>query len=122
MRGNIGQVVSSPGGHEFGEKLLDECFAVLKANGLDLRTTFVESNKARLKDAGSTLAASMLRDMESGSQVEADQIIGDLIKRAESTQVETPYLKIAYCNLKVYELKRIESLAKSQLAPTSSIK
>jgi len=110
MRGNIGQVVSSPGGSAFGENLLAECFAVLKANGQELRQAFVESNHARLKDEQSTLAASMLRDMESGGRVEADQIIGDLIKRAEAKQIETPNLQIAYCNLKVYELKRGSNL------------
>jgi 2-dehydropantoate 2-reductase len=48
----------------------------------------------------------MLRDMHNGNQIEADQIIGDLIVRGEKKGVPVPNLKTAYCNLKVYELQR----------------
>ena len=59
-----------------------------------------------LTEAGSSLTASMLRDMEAGAPIEADHVIGDLLSRAE-----TPLLRVVYTALKVYEAKRSRTLA-----------
>ena len=52
--------------------------------------------------------ASMLRDMERGAKVEADHILGDLIVAADAKNVQVPMLKVAYCHLKAYELRKSE--------------
>jgi 2-dehydropantoate 2-reductase len=48
----------------------------------------------------------MYRDMKAGQRVEADQIIGDLVKRAAATGVATPLLSAVLLRLRVYEQAR----------------
>jgi 2-dehydropantoate 2-reductase len=57
---------------------------------------------------GSPLTASMLRDIERGGPIEADHIIGDLLRHGESS----PLLRIAYTHLKAYEARRAREYAK----------
>jgi 2-dehydropantoate 2-reductase len=48
----------------------------------------------------------MLRDIRSNARIEADQIIGDLIRRAETNAkgaLSVPLLRIVYTHLKAYE-------------------
>ncbi len=106
MRANIGEIARSPGGKEIAEQMLNECLDVMKAHGHEPTEQFVRDTLARSVDEKSTLAASMLRDLERGNSVEADQILGDLIARAEKKGVEVPALKMAYCNVKSYEQRR----------------
>lgn len=108
MRANVGQIARSPGGVEITEQLLDECLSVFRACGNDPRSEFVNSTLARSIDPKSTLAASMLRDIERGGNTEADHILGDLIARAEAKNISVPILKIAYCHVKAYEVRRAE--------------
>ena len=44
--------------------------------------------------------------MEGGRPTESDHIIGDMIRRGAATGVATPLLRMALCNLQVYEAKR----------------
>jgi 2-dehydropantoate 2-reductase len=55
----------------------------------------------------STITASMLRDIERGGPIEADHIVGDLLRRstAQSSQ-DRSLLRIAYAHLKAYEARR----------------
>jgi 2-dehydropantoate 2-reductase len=106
MRANIGEIARSPGGKEIAEQMLNECLEIMKAHGHDPSEQFVRDTLARSVDEKSTLAASMLRDLERGNSVEGDQILGDLITRADRKGVEVPALKMAYCNVKSYEQRR----------------
>jgi 2-dehydropantoate 2-reductase len=56
----------------------------------------------------SPLTASMLRDVENHSRIEADHILGDLIQRGGSAQQRDAglsLLRIAYSHLKAYEAR-----------------
>jgi 2-dehydropantoate 2-reductase len=59
-----------------------------------------------LTTEGSPMTASMFRDIKAGAPVEADHVVGDLIKRAEVAKVSVPKLRIAYTHLKAYEKQR----------------
>lgn len=106
MRANIGEIARSPGGKEIAEQILNECLEIMRAHGHDPSEQFVRETLARSVDEKSTLAASMLRDLERGNSVEGDQILGDLIVRADKKGIEVPALKMAYCNVKAYEQRR----------------
>jgi 2-dehydropantoate 2-reductase len=56
------------------------------------------------------MMASMLRDIERGGAVEADHVIGDLLRR-EPRANPTGLLRIAYAHLKAYEARRERNLA-----------
>jgi 2-dehydropantoate 2-reductase len=55
---------------------------------------------------GSDFAASMLRDIEAGARVEADHVVGDMLKRARAAGVDPGPLRIAYAHLQAYEARR----------------
>jgi 2-dehydropantoate 2-reductase len=108
LRAAIGDIVQSPGGTETVLGLLDECRDVAEANGYAPRPAVVERSRAALTAAGSTLTASMLRDIERQAPIEADHVIGDLIRRGNpggSSADIMPLLRLAYLHLKTYEAR-----------------
>jgi 2-dehydropantoate 2-reductase len=61
-----------------------------------------------LLQRGSTLTASMLRDVERNGPTEADHIIGDLLARRprEAETGALSLLQIAHAHLQAYEARR----------------
>jgi 2-dehydropantoate 2-reductase len=106
MRATIGDIVASSGGLDFTLGLFDECCAVAEENGFATRPEFVERWRHTLTTPGSLLNASMLRDIENNSRIEADQIVGDLLERGRSHRLASPKLEIVYAHLKAYEARR----------------
>ena len=106
MRAPIGDVVAAPGGRDFMLGLLEEVRAIAEASGFKPRDTPVERTRAGLTAAGSPMTASMARDLANGYRVEADHVIGDLIRRGENLGIPTPRFETAYIHLKAYEAKR----------------
>lgn len=67
-----------------------------------------------LTEPGSTFTASMLRDIEANSPIEADHIVGDLLGRRDPATAKRDgesVLQIAYTHLKAYEARRARTLA-----------
>jgi len=60
---------------------------------------------ATLTQDNSELTASMLRDVERKARIEADHIVGDLLRRREMDERRTSMLAIAYAHLKAYEAR-----------------
>jgi 2-dehydropantoate 2-reductase len=112
MRGSIGEVVAAPGGSRFALQLLDEIVATATALGHAPTREFVVNTKALGTAKDSKLTASMYRDLESGRPIEADQIIGDLLARAQAAGVDTPLLAAVYANLCIYQNRRTAEPAK----------
>jgi 2-dehydropantoate 2-reductase len=105
MRGTIGEVAAAPGGTEFASAFLAECVATAAACGFPLSDEFITRSRAGMTRAGSPMASSMYRDLQGGHDVEADQILGDLLQRARGFGLATPLLAAAYANLKVYQAR-----------------
>ena len=59
-----------------------------------------------LTKEGSTLTASMLRDIEHGGPTEGEHTLGDLVERAERMGVPTPVLRLARCHVAAYEARQ----------------
>jgi 2-dehydropantoate 2-reductase len=106
MRGTIGDIVAVPGGTDFTSAMLDEVIAISAAAGYPMDDAFVARARAMNSTPGSGLASSMYRDLQSGNDVEADQILGDLVERARGFGLATPLLAAAYTHLKVYQRGR----------------
>jgi 2-dehydropantoate 2-reductase len=100
---NIGQVARAAGGIDFVEALLREVAAALAAAWRPLSDSFRSQTLTLLTNTSSNLTSSMYRDMKSGSRIEADQIIGDLVARAAAKRVATPLLSTALVRLRIYE-------------------
>ncbi|HEX3951924.1 MAG TPA: 2-dehydropantoate 2-reductase [Stellaceae bacterium] len=103
MRGNIGQVVAAPGGSTFILGLFDEVISVVSTVGEAPRPAFVENIRKSLTTPGSPQSPSMYRDLQQGSPIEGDQIVGDLLARGAEAGLATPLLATAYAHLVVYQ-------------------
>lgn len=106
MRAPVGDIMAAPGGEDFVTGLLDEIQAIAAANGNAARPKPLANARKLLTEAGSGFAASMLRDVEAGGRIEADHIVGDLLRRGTEAGVDAARLRIAYAHLKAYEAKR----------------
>jgi 2-dehydropantoate 2-reductase len=119
MRAPIGDIVASPGGDEMIRSLLEECRAIAEQAGHLPRSALIERARAALTAAGSPLTASMLRDVEANAPVEADHIVGDLLRRrsaVHSIRSKVSQLATAYTHLKAYEARRARTLASTPQA------
>lgn len=106
MRAPVGDIVAAPGGAKAALDLFGECCRVAEANGQAPGDAALQRSRAMLTEPGSTMSASMLRDLEQGNQVEADHVIGDLLTRGVAAGLELPILQLAYVHLKAYEARR----------------
>lgn len=106
MRASVGAIVSTRDGDSIIRELFSECQAVAAAFGRPMRPKAIASGLAYLTEPGSVSTASMMRDIEGGQRIEADHVVGDLLRRAEDKNVRTPLLRVAFCHLQSYEARR----------------
>jgi 2-dehydropantoate 2-reductase len=102
LRGSIGAVEAATGGDETARAIAAECVAIATANGYPPDETFHAVMMKRLTEEGSSLTASMYRDLQKGAPVEADHILGDLLTRGEKHGVEAPLVRAAFAQLSIY--------------------
>jgi 2-dehydropantoate 2-reductase len=105
MRGNIGEIAAAPGGPDFALAFLDEVVGVVDAVGQPPSKEFLTAARAVLTAKGSSQTSSMYRDLQSGSPLEADHIIGDLLARGRQAGIATPLVAAAYANLAIYQAR-----------------
>jgi 2-dehydropantoate 2-reductase len=106
LRGTVGDIEGAPGGAALALEVLDECVTVATRSGYPPSQAFLERTKASVTAKGSTTAPSMYRDLVQGLPVEADQIVGDMVSRAQGFGIAAPILRAAYAGLSIYQ-KRI---------------
>jgi len=114
MRAAIGDIMAAPGGKDFVERLLEECTSIAAAGGFPPRPLALERARELLTTTGSPLAASMLRDVEMKGPIEADHIVGDLLRRAAASSLPAGaivLLPVVYSSLKAYEAKRQRAIS-----------
>ena len=115
MRATVGDIVAA-GAVEVTKSLLDECAAIAAAHGFAPREAIKSRSLTMLTMPGSTFAASMLRDIEKNAPIEADHIVGDLLRRGAETGKDLRLLHVAYAHLKAYEMRRRRESAASRTA------
>jgi 2-dehydropantoate 2-reductase len=109
LRGNIGEVVSVPGGAELCLSVLRECAAIAGVCGYPMSETFLAEKSPQLTAAGSKLTSSMYRDLTEQAPVEADTILGDLIERGRKHGASAPIVQAAFVSLAIYQQGRVRA-------------
>jgi len=123
MRTSVGDILAAPGGDAVILSLLEECRAIAEAAGYAPRVAPLERMRSTLTAPGSPFTASMLRDIEAGAQIEAEHIVGDLLRRKgprSAERGEPSLLETAYVHMKAYEARRARMLASSITAAPGS--
>jgi 2-dehydropantoate 2-reductase len=105
MRAAVGDIVAA-GATDLTLALFKEISTIAADQGFALRPAVVERGRAMLTQPGSPFTASMLRDIEGGRPIEADHMLGDLLKRGGDRPGGYPMLGIAVAHLKAYEARR----------------
>jgi 2-dehydropantoate 2-reductase len=111
MRSTVGDIVAA-GGTALSATLLEECAAIAAAQGFKPSQASLEQSRTTLTAPASMLAASMFRDIERNAPIEADHMIGDLLRRGEEKEVASPLLLVALAHMKAYEARRSREAAK----------
>jgi 2-dehydropantoate 2-reductase len=106
MRGTVGDIVAAPDGRVLMQRYMESCVAIAAAEGYAPRPQIMERFQKIMHSTGSTLTASMLRDLESGGPIEADHIVGFMLGKAREHGIDDSMLCVAYTHLKAYEARR----------------
>jgi 2-dehydropantoate 2-reductase len=98
--------MATKGGPELMAEFLAETSALATEAECPPSPDYLKSVKGLLFDRESSFTASMLRDMEAGGPIEADHVIGDMYRRARDAGLDAHLLRVAFCNLQAYEVRR----------------
>ena len=105
MRAAAGDIAAA-GAADLALAIYDECAEIAASAGFAPRESWTKRSRGMLTQPGSEFVASMLRDIERGAPVEADHIVGDLLRRKSPGADKNSILRIAYAHLKAYEARR----------------
>ncbi len=106
MRGSIGEILATRDGKIHTQRYLDSCIAIAVKEGYPPRPAIMDRFHAVMTSVGSTLTASMLRDLESGNDVEVDHIVGYMLEKARTHAIDDSMISIAHAHLKTYQNRR----------------
>jgi 2-dehydropantoate 2-reductase len=104
MRGNVGEIIAA-GGVATTLALLDECAGIAAACGFPFSKEASARAHSLLTAPGSTLSASMFRDLQRGLRIENEHVIGDLLRRAPDASAPKILTAVA-AHLNVYEARQ----------------
>jgi len=105
FRASVGDIVATNDGRQLIEQMYEECLAVARASGHAVPDNARAFAWKTLTQEGSPLTASMLRDLESGQRIEADHIVGDMLRRARDAGIKAPMLEVAFAHLQAFEMR-----------------
>jgi len=111
MRASVGEILAAADGEALMHEMLSSCIAAATAAGHAPRTESLKRTEGMLFARGSAFTASMLRDLEGGGRVEADHIVGDMLRHARAAGADARLLAAAYCHLQAYEGRRLHNAA-----------
>lgn len=98
--------MNSNGGEALLQTIFGEVLAVLSAEGYQQRPAVTAKIYETLNNSQAAMTSSMYRDLTQGFEIEADQVIGDLLVRGARSGIVTPLLNAVYVNLQVYVQNR----------------
>lgn len=101
-RGDTQQVLTAEGGEALLRDLFSEVLATITADGYQPRPAVTAKIFELLSNPATPMTSSMYRDLTQGYDIEAEQVIGDLVRRAAQNGISVPLLNAVNVNLQVY--------------------
>jgi 2-dehydropantoate 2-reductase len=112
MRASVGDIEAA-GGAQLANALLMECAAIATKAGFAPSEPSLERGRATFMAPGSTLTASMYRDLAGGGRTECEHLLGDLMRRGGRENSTDSILRMAYTNVAAYEVGRARLASQS---------
>ena len=107
LRGTIGEVLATADGAAVAARIVAEARAIAAAHGHAPRPAALAQADRTLGDPQSRWAASMMRDIQQGAaRLEAEHVIGDLIRRGRQRGLAAPMLEASFAQLQVYNARQ----------------
>lgn len=103
MRANVGQYMAADEGEALAREMAEEARSIAAACGHGPGEGPMKGVLSLVTAKGSAFTASMQRDLAAGGRVEADHIVGDLLKRGREKGVNAPLMRVAYAHLQTYQ-------------------
>jgi 2-dehydropantoate 2-reductase len=104
MRSTVGDITTA-GGTPLVHALVGECAAIAARSGFPPSEECIQRSKSTFSTPGSTLTASMYRDIERGGRTEGQHLLGDLLRRGENPEAY-PVLRTANIHVATHEVRR----------------
>lgn len=102
-RSPIGPIRETDSGYEALKGIVTEVITIMEKIGAPVGNELIDVQLNRMQDMGYHMKSSMQRDMEKGLPTEADHFFKYLLDHATTNDINAPFLKAIYANLKVYE-------------------
>jgi len=106
MRASVADIVASAEGERVARSLVGECATIARVAGYPVSEKAASFAERMLLGKDSPFKASMLRDIEAGGRVEADHLVGDMLRRGREAGQDVSLLAVAHAHLKAYERSR----------------
>ncbi|MFH1044426.1 MAG: 2-dehydropantoate 2-reductase [Pseudomonadota bacterium] len=106
MRASVGEILGANDGEALMREALSACVKAAAAAGHAPRAESLRQTEGMLFARGSAFTASMLRNVEAGGRIEADHIVGDMLRHARAAGADARLLAAGYCHLQAYEARR----------------
>jgi 2-dehydropantoate 2-reductase len=106
MRANVGEIVSSSGGAELFQRVLETNIAIATREGYTPDVQFIANYRSLFSQSDSTYEASLLRDIEQGRLIESDHILGFMLERCRAHGFADHLHMLAFLAAKAYETRR----------------
>jgi 2-dehydropantoate 2-reductase len=109
MRGTLQDIHRTDNGRALLHQAFEECRRVTEASGFVPGPDTLGSSIAFLMNPDSDWTASMMRDIaKNRPRIEADAIVGDMVKQAQRLGIPVPLLETAFAHLQVYMVRHFQ--------------
>jgi len=106
MRANLGEIARTPEGSALLTGFLKTNAAIAEHAGYAPDEAFLKTYVELFRQRDSKYEASMLRDLEKGGLIEADHILGFMLRKCREAGLPDSLHLAAYTHAKAYEMRR----------------
>jgi len=116
----LGKILADSDTRAYYRKLMEECFAVGRANGVSLPDGLVDERMALSETTPPGMKASMLHDLEAGNRLELDWLTGKVVSLGRELGVPTPASEAVYTMVKLHRMGGSNDLQRGGVSSASS--
>jgi len=106
MRANLGEIIRTPEGSALLKALFETNVQIAASAGHAPDEAFLRTYYDLFTQRESRYEASMLRDLEKGGPIEAEHILGFMLRKCREAQLNDTLHLVAYTHVKTYEERR----------------